>query len=86
MGKIILYRCDWCGLELSPDGTEDWPKNWSNFDELGNDDLLCDGCMAAGRTHIEKALEAAKSFRQRIGAEYAASSTPTRSEKAEDER
>ena len=70
MAKIVFYECDWCGVKQPPDGDEEWPRGWSNFDEIGNHDLLCDGCVAAARIHIEKAFDAAKAYRQRVAAEY----------------
>ncbi len=65
MGKVVRYECDWCGgSEPSPDG-EEWPKGWSNLDELGNDDTLCVECLAAARYAIKDAIEAAKKSRSR---------------------
>lgn len=69
--KVVIYQCDWCGTQSKPgdSGYEggEWPKGWSNFEEYGHgDELLCDGCMAAGRRYLELAFERAKAYRLRV--------------------
>jgi hypothetical protein len=61
-----MYRCDWCLATKPPkDGyvDDEWPEGWSNLDELGNDDLLCDTCLAQAREAIQDAFDDAKAAR-----------------------
>jgi len=61
--KIVLYQCDWCGVREAARNYDEWPATWSNLDEHGCHDLLCGGCMAAGRKYIEQAIDDAKAYR-----------------------
>lgn len=62
--KHVVYECDWCGGREPASHDDEWPKGWSNLDELGNDDTLCVECLDAARFAIKDAIEAAKLARR----------------------